>query len=424
MGERASTTRTNERTAALNAAAADFVEPMIAFAQKLIQTPSPSGEERAVAELTAAELRRLGYDDVWSDRVGNVIGALRGSGDGPSVQFNAHLDHVSPGDPSLWPRPPFAGAIEDGVLYGRGASDVKGALATQVYLVPVLRAAGLRPRGDLYFAGVVLEEVGGFGSQVLAEEMPTDIAVLAEASNNQLRRGHRGRTFLRVRFTGLSTHASAPERGRNPHYAVARFLLRLEGLPMVRHETFGGSTVAPTLIESDQASGNVTPGAIDLYLDWRNVPGETDDQIVARLEPLVRAVEAETPGITGSVEPVGRPVRSYTGLESVMPQTRAFETPDDDPVLLAARRSLETTLGRPIEVGTWTFATDGGHLDHHGITTIGFAPGEERFAHTIHDQVDLAKMREALVGNAALALDLTADEARGTRREARGAPPA
>jgi acetylornithine deacetylase/succinyl-diaminopimelate desuccinylase-like protein len=227
-----------------------------------------------------------------------------------------------------------------------------------------------------------------------------------------------------VRFTGLSTHASAPERGRNPHYAVARFLVRLQDLPMVRHETFGGSTVAPTLIESDQASGNVTPGAIDLFLDWRNVPGETVEQIVARLEPLVRAVEAETPGVMGAVEPVGRPVRSYTGLEAVMSQTRAYETPGDDPVLLSARRSLEATLGRPIEVGTWTFATDGGHLAHHGITTIGFAPGEERFAHTIHDQIDLTKMREALVGNAALALDLTDDgEAAGGRRQAAGAPP-
>ena len=425
MGEMRSAAQTTGGTATLHAAAEDLAAPMVAFAQKVIQTPSLSGEERAVAELTAAELQRLGYDDVWTDSAGNVIGALRGSGGGPSVQFNAHLDHVAPGDLSLWTRPPYGGVIEDDVLYGRGASDVKGALATQVYLVPVLRAAGLRPRGDVFFAGVVLEEVGGFGSQVLAEQMPTDVAVLAEASNNGLRRGHRGRSFIRVRFTGLSTHASAPERGRNPHYAVARFLLRLEGLPMVRQETFGGSTVAPTLIEIDQASGNVTPGTIDVFLDWRNVPGETEQEIVTRLEPIVRAVEAETAGVGGAIEPVGRPVRSYTGLESIMPQTRAFETPSDDPVLLAARRSLEATLGRAIEIGTWTFATDGGHLNHHGITTIGFAPGEERFAHTIHDQVDLAKMREALLGNAALALDLTDDwEASGIRRQAPGAPPA
>jgi acetylornithine deacetylase/succinyl-diaminopimelate desuccinylase-like protein len=112
--------------------------------------------------------------------------------------------------------------------------------------------------------------------------------------------------------------------------------------------------------------------------------------------------------MTVTLEIVGRPVRSYTGLERTMPPTHGYETPANHPVLLAAQRSLETTLERPVEVGTWTFATDGGHLAQHGITTIGFAPGEERFAHTIHDQVDLGKMREALLGNAALALDLTA----------------
>ena len=403
-------TEQTEWTRDLRAASADHAEAMIAFAQTLIQTPSLPGEEREIAELTVAEMKRLGYDDVWTDKVGNVIGVLRGSAAGPSVQFNAHLDHVAPGDPALWSRPPFGGVIEDGILYGRGASDVKGAMATQVYLVPVIKQARLRPTGDVYVVGVVLEEVGGFGSLNLAQEVPTDIAVLAEATNNGLRRGHRGRTFVRVAFTGLSTHASAPERGRNPHYAAARFLLRLEQLPMLRHETFGGSTVAPTLVGCDQTSGNVTPGTIEVFLDWRNVPGETHEQVIERLTPLARAVEAEVEGVTVAVEVVGRPVRSYTGLETTLPATNGYETPADDPVLLAAQRSLETTLGRPIEIGTWTFATDGGHLAAHGITTIGFAPGEERFAHTIHDQVDLAKMREALLGNAALALDLTAGE--------------
>ncbi|MER3487068.1 MAG: hypothetical protein C4345_14920, partial [Chloroflexota bacterium] len=203
----------------------------------LIQTPSLPGDERAIAELMAQELRTLAYDDVWIDRAGNVIGVLRGRATGPSVQFNAHLDHVDVGDPALWPHPPYAAVIEGDTLFGRGASDVKGAMAAQVYLAPVLREAGLQPDGDVYVVGVVLEEVGGYGSEFLAQTMPTDAAVLAEATNNELRRGHRGRVFVRVSFTGLSAHASAPERAINPHYAIARFLLRLESLPMRTDET-------------------------------------------------------------------------------------------------------------------------------------------------------------------------------------------
>src|SRR5215204_2370187 len=110
---------------------------MIEFARRLIQTPSLPGEERAIAELTVNEMKRIGYDDVWTDRVGNVIGVVRGVGSGPTVQFNAHLDHVDVGDPSLWPYPPFEAVIEGDTLYGRAASDVKGAMATQVHLVPV-----------------------------------------------------------------------------------------------------------------------------------------------------------------------------------------------------------------------------------------------------------------------------------------------
>lgn len=396
-----------ERLPRLQSGVASQADDMIRFAQRLVQTPSLPGEEREIADFTIGVMQTLGYDDVWRDRAGNVLGVLRGTANGPSVQFNAHIDHVSPGDPNLWSRPPYGGTIEDGVLYGRGASDVKGAMATQVYLVPVLKQAGLAPAGDVYVVGVVLEEVGGFGSEVLAKETPTTYAILAEATNNGLRRGHRGRAFVRVSFTGLSVHASAPERGHNPHFALARFLLRLEDLRMIADPTFGASSVAPTLIASDQTSGNVTPGTIEVFLDWRNVPGESPQELIAKIEPLVRAAAAEVDGVTGSLELVGRRVTTYTGLGAEMPTTLGFETPSDHPLLTTAQATLEGTLGRPVDVGTWTFATDGGHLSHHGITTIGFAPGEERFAHTIHDQCDLAKMREALLGNAALALDVT-----------------
>ncbi len=405
---------------ALRTAVSRWSPGMIEFARRLIQTPSLPGEERAIAELTVNEMKRIGYDDVWTDRVGNVIGVVRGVGGGPTVQFNAHLDHVDVGDPSLWPYPPFEAVIVGDTLYGRAASDVKGAMATQVHLVPVIRDLGWRPDGDVYVVGVVLEEVGGFGSQVLAQEMPTDSAVLAEATNNQLRRGHRGRALVKVTFTGLSAHASAPDRARNPHYAAARFLLRVETMPMVKHEVFGGSTAAPTWIESDQESSNVTPATISVYLDWRNVPTDPVESILKKVKDIADQVASEVDGIRATVEIAGREVTSYTGLSSTMPSTLAFETPADHRVLTTSRATLEATLGRPVTVDTWTFATDGGHLAKQGITTIGFAPGEERFAHTIHDQISLSKMTEALTGNVALAMALTrAAEGRG-QHEQRG----
>jgi succinyl-diaminopimelate desuccinylase len=399
-------TVTRDQIDAIRSAAEKYYEPMIEFARESIRTKSLPGQEQDMARLLKDELEKTGYEDIRTDHAGNVIGRLPGSGSGKSVQFNSHIDHVHEGDLSLWPRPPYEGVIEDDVLYGRAASDVKGGLAPQVYLAPVLRDAGLAPVGDVVMTGVVLEEMGGFGTRALCEHMPTDLAVLSEATNNEIRRGHRGRALVEVTFTGRSVHASAPARGANPHYALARFLQALESLPMKPHQTFGGSTVAPTLIRTDQTSGNVTPGQVTISLDWRSIPEETREEIYDTVSELANTSTIDD--VTASVHIVTRPVTSYTDKSAEMPSTNGYEVPEDAPIVQAAVSSLSAAFGRQIPVDVWQFATDGGHLNRFGIPTIGFSPCEEHYAHTIHDQVSLAKMREALVGNAVLALALTA----------------
>ena len=121
---------------------------------------------------------------------------------------------------------------------------------------------------------------------------------------------------------------------------------------------------------------------------------------------------ADVDGVTARVTISGRDVESYTGIAATMPPTRGFETPADDAVVLTAQSALATALDRDVEVGTWTFATDGGHLAHAGITCIGFAPGQEQHAHTIWDQIGIAEMEEALIGNAMLAMTLGAVQSR------------
>ena len=137
------------------------LDDCVAFAQRLIRTPSMPGEEAAIAAVVAAELKRLGYDDVWSDAAGNVFGRLHGRDRSlPALVLNTHLDHVDPGDPALWPTPPFAAEIRDGRLIGRGACDIKGPMAVQVHSAAVLLAAGERPRRDVVFCGDTLFGAG------------------------------------------------------------------------------------------------------------------------------------------------------------------------------------------------------------------------------------------------------------------------
>lgn len=396
-----------EVTARLRAAGERQMAATVEFCQRLIRQPSMPGEEGALAGLVKAELERIGYDDAWIDRGGNVIGVLRGSGGGRSLMLNTHLDHVGVGDPADWPHHPFAAAIVDGVLYGRGASDIKGALAPQVYAAAVLKGAGLLPAGDLYVTAVVQEEVGGLGARILVEEVRTDVAILGEATGNGLRRGHRGRVGLWVEFTGVAAHASAPERGANPHYALARFLAALERLPGRPDATFGGSSVAPTVLHSNNESTNVIPDGVRLFLDWRNVPAESAGEIEATVRDLLAT--SLTGQVTGTVRREERTTRTYTGVEErAIVESPAYELAADHPLVTGARATLGDLFGRPIDVGTWDFATDGGWFMRAGIDTIGFSPCEERYAHTIHDQLSLPMLQEGLIGYAALALALTA----------------
>ncbi|HNS49644.1 MAG TPA: M20/M25/M40 family metallo-hydrolase [Anaerolineae bacterium] len=374
---------------------------LVAFARRLIQAPSLPGMERDAAELVRREMESLGYDRVWIDEVGNVLGLIPGCG-GPSILFNGHLDHVDAGDPDLWPYPPFGGVVADGQLWGRASVDMKGALAAMVHAGGHLKVLGICPPGDVIVAGVVQEEVGGLGSRHLAETLPVARAVIGEASGNHLRRGHRGRIELSVQLAGRSVHASMPELGVNPHFSLARFLQALRNLPAAADPVYGDSTVAPTLVSSTPASANVTPAGIHLVLDWRNIPGERTQAVVAQIEDLLaRSLEE---GCRGRVELASKELVSYTGAVLRYPdEFPSFTTEPDDPFLVQAQACLAEVLNRPVEVGIWRFATDGGHLAAAGASVIGFGPGDDTLVHTVREHLPLDQLHESVAGYLALA---------------------
>jgi succinyl-diaminopimelate desuccinylase len=374
---------------------------LIAFARRLVQTPSLPGKEGDVADLVRHEMEVLGYDRVWIDDVGNVLGLIAGSG-GPSLMLNGHMDHVDAGDPGRWLHPPFAGEIHAGELWGRGAVDMKGSLAAMVYAGGLLKRFGVRPPGDLVVAGVVQEEVGGLGTRHLARTLSVARAVIGEASGNDLRRGHRGRVELAAHFEGRSVHASMPDLGINPNYSLARFLAGLRELPMATDPTYGASSVAPTRLTSEPASANVTPAAVHLVLDWRNIPGESTAGIVAQLEGLqVRSLE---PGCGGRIEVATKELVSYTGAAMHYPdEFPSFTTEPGDPFLLRAQARLSELLGRRVETGIWRFATDGGHLAAAGTTVLGFGPGDDTLVHTVQERMPVEQLVESVAGYMALA---------------------
>lgn len=393
--------------------ASELQEGMVAFARRLVQCPSLSGQEGEVAALVAEEMRCLGYDDVRTDQTGNVIGFIRAtasSASGPhrSIMFNTHMDQVDVGDHTRWPHQPFAAEVVGEEIWGRGTSDLKAALACQVYSGALLKAAGVPLPNDVYVTGVVQEELGGHGAAMLASELHTDVVVVGEPSRNRLALGHRGRFEIHVTITGKSVHASVPSTGVNPLYSLARFLLLLESLafqPDPRHPALGPTSVAPTLISTDQTSANVVPGECKVVLDVRNPPGDPPKEILERIDAVLQ--EALEEGATGKAEIPLTTMTSYTGL------TKTYEIPavpfgisEDDPLVINANALLDQALRRKVDNQLWRFATDAGHFAVHGMQVIGFGPGYEEVIHTVNERISIPLMTEAMVGNAALALGL------------------
>ena len=377
-----------------------LLEACVDFAQRLIRTPSMPGEEETIAVLVADELRRLGYDEVWRDAAGNVFGRVHGRDRYlPALVLNTHLDHVDPGDPALWPTPPFAAEIRHGRLIGRGACDIKGPLAVQAYSPVALLRAGERPLRDMVFCGVVQEEVGGAGAIYWAEHLdyPVELVVLGEPSSNTLALGHRGIVQFWLTFHGRSAHASAPERAENPNYALAAFLARLQtaSSELGVHPLLGPTTVAPTNIQVDTTSANVTPAWARVLLDFR-----TSAESPNSLHAFIDRLAGDSPhSLTYSD---GFEPRDGSSFDEV---AAGFYLSPDDPLVTRARAAIGLGMGREPELTRYRFATDGRHFAPHGIPVVGFAPGEEEMAHTAGESISIDQMGESLRGYSRLLRD-------------------
>lgn len=375
-------------------------ENAIEFARELIRIPSPSGGEEAVARRILQEMEALGYVDLRLDRAGNAIGRIPGTGNGPTVLLNCHTDIVAAGDPDEWAVPPFEGAIRDGVLHGRGAMDIKGPLALQTHAAAA--AAGTLP-GDVVVAHTVFEERGGLGMKVLMEdgEVCPDAVIIGESTHGDVCIGHRGRAEVEIVLQGVAGHASAPERARNPIFLLPSVLGVVEGLAADQPSdpVLGPATLAVTMLDVLPQSRNVIPDRVVVTLDWRILPGTDGPALVARVESaLRRELPVDLlPGVSWSVRMATEDQRCFTGLAAEKGLvTPGFLVAPDHPVVVAAARAVGRRDGGdgPATVRPWTFATDGGwSCGVHGIPTFGFAPGEERFAHTSTEQLDLAEAR-------------------------------
>jgi putative selenium metabolism hydrolase len=362
---------------------------LVKFMQDIIRIPSLSSEEGAVIERVREEMLRIGYDEVTVDPMGNVLGRI---GSGPKViAFDGHVDTVDVGDPDLWDRDPHSGDIEGDILYGRGASDMKGGVASSVYAGALLKKRGIPDNVTFYATATVQEEdCDGLCWQYIVNEdkLRPDLVVITEPTSLRIYYGHRGRMEMEVHTRGVSCHGSAPERGDNAVYKMAGIIADIEKLneELEPRDPFGKGTITISQIRSTSPSLCAVADGCTIHLDRRLTVGETEDTSVAEILalPSVKAADA-------TVTVLDYAVQSHTGLSyPARKYYPTWETPADGPEMEVAVSAYRSAFDRDPETGHWTFSTNGiATAGIHHIPTVGFGPGHEHFAHAPNEQTEI-----------------------------------
>lgn len=369
---------------------------VVSFLQDLIRIPSLSGQEEALVRRVAQEMDTTGaFDAVWFDQLGNVIGQI---GTGPlKILLDAHIDTVDVGDVSAWPHPPYAAEIVDGYITGRGAVDEKPAMACMLYGAAALRAE-YRQRITVYVVGSVLEEdCDGYPLRHLIEEegIRPEYVILGEPTDLNVYRGQRGRMELTISVRGIAAHGAHCDRGDNAIYKMAPIIADIEALHrrLPTDSLLGKGSITISRIESTSPSLCSVADSCTIYLDRRLTRGETMASAVAELEALPSVQRARAHVAVRTYEGVawtGRRVRQ----EAYFP-TWVLE--DDHPLVRAGMAAATAVNPRPPRLGVWTFSTNGvATMGRYGIPTIGYAPGREELAHSVHEAVAVDDVRIAV----------------------------
>ena len=181
---------------------------MTTFLREICAIPSADGQIGAVGERCAQEMRALGFDEVRSDRMGNILGRIGG---GPrALLFDSHIDTVGVGDLSAWEWDPFQGKVEDGILYARGACDEKGSTPGMVHGLAIARDLGLLDGFTAYYFGNMEEWCDGIAPHALVEVegIRPQMVVIGEPTRLRVYRGHKGRVEMKAVAKGRSAHAA------------------------------------------------------------------------------------------------------------------------------------------------------------------------------------------------------------------------
>ena len=398
---------------------------LIADLQALVAVPSVVGAEGPCQALVAERMQRCcDRVDVWElDRAWlerhpayflrgtefagrpNVVGVLQGRGGGRALIINSHVDVVDPGPREAWTHDPWSGAVAEGRLYGRGATDDKAGIAVMLTLARCFRHLGLRLGGDLILESVVDEEWGGGGTlATLQRGYRAEGAVVFEGTSLDICPAARGGQAFRVTVPGKGAHPVRSYEGVSALEKALPIISALKALERDRQERLRTPLFARYPIFAPIVVGKIAADRIPSKVPESCVfeglmgygPAETYQEARRDLEACVARTAAQDAWLQAHPPRV-----EWHGLNK-----EGCETPADHPLVAAMAEGAAAVLGRPPAIAGFPAGCDLPHFGRHaGIPSLVFGPGDCTIAHSSNEYVPVAEVVSAAQILAVLALD-------------------
>lgn len=364
------------------------------FLTKLIQTSSESGKESELAKHLVFSFDEIGVQ-AYIDRIGNVVASV---GNGPiSIVYNAHIDTVKVDSGDGWYHSPLSGYFDGEYVWGCGATDMKGAIASIYFAFKnFVKNKSLLKNVTLIFTGLVFEESAegaAFERCLVESNLSPDLVVICEPSSLNLINRQRGRLELNVKIAGVSAHAAFPQNGKNSIYRAAEVITKINRYSQELRKRKNGKSgnIAITGINSCSLSKNAIPAETRLVIDRRLDINEKKEDAVKELEDLIK-----TGNNYCDLSITDFNFTTFTGYTLKGQNYFPAWQENDNKIISAAESAYKKIFAKKAKWEQWDFGTDGSFSrGTANIPTIGLGPGNADDSHKINEKIKIDDVKKA-----------------------------
>lgn len=373
---------------------------VVTLTQEMIRIPSDWDQplrEKHVLDYICRFLEKHGIEYRISpveDQRYNIIATYRGKDPvgGKTLLLNGHVDTVPAYEMEF---APFEGFLAGGFLHGRGAVDMKGAVAAMIMALVVCKRANIALAGDLIFTAVVGEEGRSEGTESLVlQGFKADGAIVGEPSNFDYAIGHRGLEWIELIVHGKIAHSGVAEQGINAIRKATKLITALDAELGPKLQKRFNPYTGPSILNYGRIEGGTQPSTVAdtcrIQIDRRYVPEESLDQVIGEIQAVIEQLAAEDPEFCAELTFMKENAMATLAHVPMM-------TDPSEEVVTTLTQSITSVTGRTPAMSTRRGWTDGGLLSHYlGIPTVICGPGDISYSHAKNERIAVEQLVQAV----------------------------